>query len=337
MIEKTDRGKSRAKRLRMSLPIAWGASCAAAILGSLLCGKTVPGAEAQSQPAGNKPPPRIQVQDWQGIRIASTDGQNRLSPAALAKLAFERDYQPGDRILVTGPRFIVIQLDEHMPECRLFLADGVHRLSFEIPHGREEAQTGSAYAPDAFAGESHWITARGLTTREVGLYRNLALNPCDQPGSDGLAANSQVQQWPGPFPHASSNSVTRESPEFGARNAIDGVIQNGRHGPWPYQSWGPERRDDLWWQIDFGRLVEVDKIRLLSRADFPHDSYFQSAVVEFSDGGRLPIRMNDSAGFQEFSFTPRRVSWIRLTNLVAADPTKYSSFVEIEAWGRDLQ
>jgi hypothetical protein len=60
-------------------------------------------------------------------------------------------------------------------------------------------------------------------------------------------------------------------------------------------------------------------------------------MVEFSDGSRLPIQIAPSAGFQESSFAKRRVTWLRLTQLVPADRSKYSGLVELEAWGRDIE
>jgi hypothetical protein len=72
------------------------------------------------------------------------------------------------------------------------------------------------------------------------------------------------------------------------------------------------------------------------RADFPHDSYWQSAVIEFSDGSQLPIQINRSADFQEFAFPKRSVSWVRFSKLVPADPARWCSFIEVEGWGREL-
>ena len=181
------------------------------------------------------------------------------------------------------------------------------------------------------------MTARVLTKQELSTYRNLALNPCDQQLKHTTVEEAASQEPTVVFPHATTNSVSRELPDFRARNAIDGETQNGHHGVWPYQSWGPGLRDDLWWKIDFGRAVEVDKIRLMVRADFPHDSYWQSAVIEFSDGGQLPITIKPSADFQDFTFPKGSVSWIRLSKLVPADPARWCSFIEVEAWGRDLK
>jgi hypothetical protein len=287
------------------------------------------GGKPVKKQAGGEMPIRIEVRDDQGLSIASTDIQAPSSTVAAAALTFHGEYRPGDRIVITGPRRMAVRLDDSMTECLLYLPNPSRgKFSYEIPYGREERQTGSAYASESFSGNSHRVTARALNLEELTGYRNLALNPCDllQP-EDGPA---QV------YPHSSTNSYARNLYDFAARNAIDGNVQNGRHGVWPYQSWGPEQRLDLWWKLDFGRPVELDKIRLVVRADFPHDSYWKSADLEFSDGSRLPIRMIPSAEFQEFAFPRWQVSWVRITNLVPADPAKWCSFIEVEAWGRDL-
>ncbi len=282
----------------------------------------------ESPKASGKAQFHIEVQDAQGGRIAGPEIKAASSKTASAVLAFEREYQPGDRIILGGPKRMAVRLDESMPECLLFLPGATQELaSYEIPYGREERQTGSAYAPESFAGKSHRVSARTLSKKELTGYRNLALNPCDL---------RQMEEAPVRiFPHASSNSVSRSLFDFEARNAIDGVTQNGHHGVWPFQSWGPQLRTDLWWKIDFGRPVDLNKIRLMVRADFPHDSFWKSAEVEFSDGSHVPIQIGGTADFQEFSFRKRRVSWLRLNNLVPTDPSKWCSFIEVEAWGRD--
>ena len=287
------------------------------------------GGKPVKKQAGGEMPIRIEVRDGQGLSIADNDTDRPSSTVAATGFSFHREYRPGDRIVIAGPRRMAVRVDDSMTECLLFLP-GPSRgeFSYEIPYGREERQTGSAYAPESFSGDSHRVTVRALNAEELAGYRNLALNPCDllQP-EDGPAQA---------YPHSSTNSYARNLYDFAARNAIDGNVQNGRHGVWPYQSWGPEQRLDLWWKLDFGRPVELDKIRLMVRADFPHDSYWKSAGVEFSDGSRLSIQIGPSAGFQEFAFPRRQVSWLRIANLVPADPAKWCSFIEVEAWGRDL-
>ncbi len=270
---------------------------------------------------------RIELQDAQGGRVAGPEIQPARRKAAV--LAFERDYQPGDRIAFSGPQWLALRVDESIPECLIYSPGAASgNLLYEIPWGREEKQTGSAYAPESFAGKSHRVALRILDRQSIVAYRNLALNPCDLMRSD----DASIQF----FPHASSNSVSRSLFDFEARNAIDGRVQNGHHGVWPFQSWGPQLRTDIWWKLDFGRPVELDKIRLMVRADFPHDSYWKNADVEFSDGSRVPLTIGPSAEFQDFPFSKRRVSWLRIVNVVPADPTKWCSLIEVEAWGRDV-
>ena len=294
-----------------------------------ICRTPALGEEALGGRAEGKGAFYIEVQNGSGAHIAGTESKAAAAKANSKELVFEREYQPGDRILFGGAQWMAVKLDESMPECMVYIPDSAQgKPSFEIPYGREEAQTGSAYAPESFSGKSHRLTARPLTKQELTAYGNVALNPCDQRQAEGAPIPL--------FPHASTNSVSRSLFDFEARNAIDGVTQNGHHGVWPYQSWGPQLRTDLWWKVDFGRPVELDKLRLMVRADFPHDSYWKSADVEFSDGSRQSIQIGSSSGFQDFPFPKRRVSWLRLTNLVPVDPAKWCSFIEVEAWGRDV-
>jgi hypothetical protein len=264
---------------------------------------------------------QLEVQDRSGTRVSD--------PAQLADskqsitLDLHRAYQPGDRILFSGPQQMALRVDPSLPECLVY-APNPTSLAYQIPSGRSEQQTGVAYSPDAFSGDAHRITLRVLSEQERHIYRNLALNPCDQPQAD-LAI----------YPHATSNSVARNLFDFAARNAIDGVARNGHHGAWPYQSWGPELPPNAWWRLDFGRPVTIDKLRLMLRADFPHDGTWSSATVEFSDGSHITIQLAPTGDLQEFPIPSRRISWLRLTNLVPADPTKWCALVEFEAWGRE--
>ena len=136
------------------------------------------------------------------------------------------------------------------------------------------------------------------------------------------------------FPHATSNSECRGEADFAARNAIDGRTQNTSHGPWPVQSWGPDQRTDLWWQVDFGRAVEVDKVVIYIRADFPHDAYWHDATIEFSDGSRVKISLERKAAAQEFTFPKHATTYVKLTDLDQTKPLGWAGFTELEVWGR---
>ena len=299
--------------------------CLTACSGALILSASVT-SQAQTRDDNGKAPLHIEVQDAEGALITSSPTLPASSKSALASLVFDREYQPGDRIVFSGPQRLAVGVDETISECLIYKpGNSQEKIIYEIPYGREEAQTGSAYSPESFAGKSHRITLRTLTKQETTSYRNLALNPCD--------LRQPSEQAPQFYPHASSNSVSRSLFDFEARNAIDGVTQNGHHGVWPYQSWGPQLRADIWWKVDFGRAVELDKVRLMIRADFPHDSYWKNLDIEFSDGSRVPLQISSSAAFQDFSFPRRKVSWLRIVNVVPEDPTKWCALIEIEAWG----
>lgn len=152
-------------------------------------------------------------------------------------------------------------------------------------------------------------------------YTNVALNPFCSRGE------------PTSYPHASSNSECRGEDCFAARNVIDGRIENQGHGPL-FPSWGPDQREDLWLKIDFGGEVEIDRIDLAIRADFPHDAYWHEATVEFSDGSRETLAIAKDANLQTFPFAKRHVSWLRFTDLKQTQPLGWAAWTEVEVWGR---
>jgi hypothetical protein len=168
--------------------------------------------------------------------------------------------------------------------------------------------------------------APGLLTSDERVqnpYRNMALNP--------NAVRGYARSWP----HASSNSECRDNPAFAARNAIDGRTENTGHGK-RFPSWGPEKLKGLWWKLDFGRLVEIDKITLYIRADFPHDDYWRSATIEFSDGTKESIAIDKTAEPQEFRFAKRIVSYLRISDLVEDEPLGWCGLTEVQVWGKDV-
>jgi len=153
-------------------------------------------------------------------------------------------------------------------------------------------------------------------------YRNVALNVDDVQGD----AKS--------FPHASSNSECRGLPCFAAKCAIDGKTANTGHGK-RFPSWGPDKRKDLWWKVEFGRAVKIDKLVVYIRADFPHDRHWHSATIRFSDGSDQEIEIEKTAQPQTFKFKPRTVTWLLLTELVQKEPLGWCALSEVEVWGCD--
>lgn len=226
--------------------------------------------------------------------------------------------ESGDVIRLSGSDHMVVQLDEQLPESLIYSPQG--RIEFPIPTDRELR----VYPPKSFTAKPRRIAARIASAAEIGAYRNLALNPLDVRGKSIS------------FPHATSNSECRNDPSFAARNAINGRTANTGHGP-RFPSWGPDQRTDLWWKVEFGRPVRIDKIVLSIRADFPHDRHWHTATIEFSDGSRQPVKIEKTAEPQTFTFDNRTVEWLRFTDLVQEEPLGWCAFMEVEVWGRDAK
>ncbi len=153
-------------------------------------------------------------------------------------------------------------------------------------------------------------------------YRNVALNPNDV---QGKAAG---------YPHASSNSEYGNNAAFAAKCAINGKTANRGHGA-RSPSWGPDRRKDLWWQVEFGKAVEIDKVVIHIRADFPHDRHWHSATLVFSDGSKQKITLKKTADPQTFQLAKRTVTWMKITDLVQAEPLGWCGLSEVAVWGRN--
>jgi hypothetical protein len=259
----------------------------------------------------------IEVLDASGAVVVKRAEEATATRALVATL--DRPFHPGDRVRVSGTTYLALRLGRGLGESLQFAPQGV--FEFSIP---AEKPPLAAYAPGTFAEGRPEISARPVALAELDGYRNLARNPYDHLGPAR-----------GRFPHATTNSECRNEPVFAARNAIDGFTRNAGHGAWPYQSWGPDKRNDLWWQVDFGRTVAVDRVTLVLRADFPHDKHWRRATIELSDGTRQPITLEKVATPQTFTFPVREVQWLRLTNLDCVPPLGWCALVEVEVWGRD--
>ncbi len=234
-------------------------------------------------------------------------------------LVYNRKYEAGDRICLCADTkgFVVARLEDSMPETYGYLSG---KYEMVVPYGEKRV----SYSPKSFIGDVHLLTARVATDGEIQRYRNLALNPFDCHENAGF------------FPHATANVETRGESVFAARNAIDGNTANAGHGEWPYESWGINRNPDAQMRIDFGRTVSLDKAVLTTRADFPHDSYWTQAKLEFSDGSQEIIKLNRAFEPQVFNFSTRKVSWVVIKELIKADDeSPFPALSQIELFGRE--
>ncbi len=268
--------------------------------------------------AGEAIPMRIRVRDAAGRTVARREGA--ASTGRPLRLEFSRVCEPGDRVIVeAGVAHAAIAFDAAVGEVDLFSTNGVFESAMPTA-----SEAGGALPPDAWAGAMRRIAVRPLLVGDVDRYRNLARNPFDARGEASF------------FPHAVASTECRGEAVFAARNAIDGFRDNGGHGRWPYQSWGPERGGDEWWEVDFGRAVTVDKIVVVLRADFPHDGAWKKVRVVCKNGPSRVFELAATAEPQVLKFDhPVRTPAVRLTELEPADPARWCAASEIEVWGRD--
>lgn len=256
-----------------------------------------------------------------GITIASGQGEKKCSVTGKgqAVAVYEGVYEPGDRIVFETDKvndYYVIRVDGAMDEAYVYVTE--NRVEYTIPFDEKKV----SYNPASFTGERHYIVMRRAGEHENRNYRNLAKNVMDQHGD------------PGCYPHAHANVETRGESVFAARNAIDGVIANESHGAWPYESWGINMQDDAEFTLEFGRAVDVDRICLYTRADFPHDNWWIEATFSFSDGSVETVKMEKSAEPHVFEMEKRGITWMKLSNLVKADdPSPFPALTQIEVYG----
>ena len=240
--------------------------------------------------------------------------------AQQACLFYQKEYEPGDKIVIEADEaqngtYLWLQVDEVLGESLVYLTG---TYEYRISFGEKRV----CYSPKVFAGDKHLLKVKAAREFEWNIYRNLALNVNDQHGNTVC------------FPRASANVETRGESVFAAMNAIDGVTENRSHGEWPYASWGINRQDDAEITLYFGREVEVDRVILYTRADFPHDNWWVDGKLTFSDGTCMQLPMEKSQLPHEFTFEKKTIEWLKLGELIKADdPSPFPALSQIEVYG----
>lgn len=232
-------------------------------------------------------------------------------------------YEEGDKFIVELPyekTFLWVQMDETLEPSLIFVKEKYWQFEPVL-----KANEVLAYSPKAFIGTTHYVHCWVATSTDIHNYRNLARNVHDEKSESGA------------YPHALANVETRDEGVFYARNAIDGVIANEGHGAFPFQSWRINQRQDATLTIDFGREVETDKIALVLRGDYPHDSYWTQVTVTFSDGTSLELSTTNSLNRQYFTYPTIKTSQITLGSLVKhEDEALFPALTQIEVYGAEI-
>lgn len=260
---------------------------------------------------------KIQVyNDWDHVPKALAEGQEQVI------LAWNGEYRKGDVIEFSGltsGEYYVVRVDAAVPESLVLIR--AESVRYPIPFYEKK----ESLNPLMFLGNRHYVSIRKARSFEVDAYRNLALNTFDQ------------HEFCEVYPHASANVETRGESVFAAKNAIDGILATASHGEWPYESWGINRQEDAELTVDFGRKVDIDEIRLYTRADFPHDNYWVKATFTFSDGSKETVTMERKCGEPHiFHIRKTGITFIKLSDLIKADdPSPFPALTQIEVYGRN--
>lgn len=259
----------------------------------------------------------FEVKDSNKNTICFCKGEDEIN------LVCNHEYQEGDCIVFQCSEtnvYIWLQFDDSKGKSLVYLKDNA--TVYPIPFGELRFNQ----SPKAFYGTIHVLSARVAKDYEIYAYRNLCHNVNDQNTSDVTC-----------YPHALANVETRGEVVFAARNVIDGVTANHSHGIWPYQSWGINQREDASIKIEFGRKVSVDRIILYTRADFPHDNWWEKATFTCSDGSYMEVKMKKRSLPHEFTFECKEIEWIELSHLIKSpDDSPFPALTQFEVYGKDI-
>lgn len=237
---------------------------------------------------------------------------------------YKQEYELGQYFRLSGDikgKYIMVQVDATIMPSLVYMKND--EWIYHIPF---EAKAKKAWSPNAFAGKHHYVFARLATNEEVNAYQNLAFNAHDQ------------KQDSGAYPHSYANVETRDESVFYARNAIDGIYANDYHGKFPYQSWGINRDPEAEFSLDFGRLVNVDKIGITLRCDFPHDSYWTEGTITFDNGFYKVLKFKKEQQTQYFNIETQKISRLKFHNLIKHDDdSPFPALTQIELWGYNIE
>ena len=271
----------------------------------------------------------LRIENKKGELLAGAEGK------AETALVYHGVYEPGDRIIVdpqmtedTG-RFLFLTLDDTIGEELVFVKK---KMVYEIPFG----EAALSFSPKAFAGDRHFHDGQWQTGPRHFLSARYA-RPYESDGYRNLARNKYDQAEAQSYPHASSNIETRGEVVFAARCAIDGLWTNRSHGEWPYTSWGLDIKEPApYWKVEFGRMVTIDRIRLHIRADFPHDNWWTSIDLNFSDKSRETLYLRKTSAAQEFMLDPKKTDYILIDRLhcCEGDLSPFPALMQLEAFGQ---
>lgn len=232
-------------------------------------------------------------------------------------------YNEGDfiRLEVDEPNtYIMVKFDDTFEESLIYIKEPLV-WDYKIPYSEEEKR---AMKDSAFTGRGLAISARLASDEEIKRYQNVLRN------------RHATVTFAGVYPYAHANVETRNDPTFFARNAIDGIFHNDDHGLYPFQSWGINQQDDAAITIELGREVEVNRVGITIRSDFPHDTWWNQVTLEFSDGSQEIINLKKDHHRQFFDIKERKIEWVKMCEMKKGEPGPFPALTQLELFGYNL-
>ena len=263
-------------------------------------------------------------------------------------LSYANKVNAGDIIQIKSDyKYVLVDLFEGFEPALLYLPHG--DFAFKVPSSTENV----IYPTSMFAKTTNTFVAHKASQQEIEQYsESLSYNPYDfmrndEVNNQDVASLTSLKDSVsfdndeiGAYPHAYANRVTRNEVGFYARNAIDGLKENEGHGNYPYQSWGYNQKADAEFTLYFGREINVDTVDITLRADYSgtkeHDTYWDDATLEFSNGETEVITLEKGKEAQHFEFDNQLTEYIKIKNIHAHTSTtseNYAALTEIEVSG----
>lgn len=157
--------------------------------------------------------------------------------------------------------------------------------------------------------------ARGGSNVTGNPLRNLALNP------------DAYTYWLRSYPRITANSHFKYLAQYSPNCAINGKKDGG--------CWRPNRRTDLWLNVEFGREITTEKVVLTLALKQDQPRTWTSATLEFSNNEKLDIPLRCTTEPQTFTFPAKTCASVKLTNLKQTFPLADNGISEFEVWGTD--
>ena len=87
--------------------------------------------------------------------------------------------------------------------------------------------------------------------------------------------------------------------------------------------------------VELGRDVETERVVVVLHQQEGQDRRWTGATLEFSNGEKVPVTLRNTSQPQEFTFSKRKCTWVKLVDFQETFPLGDNGIVEFEVFGKD--